>query len=176
MITQRATAIFSVDILSIPFPEDGNLDLSANERIIAEDVVEYQRDFIRLGANSALMLPASSEHLESFDSIFTAQINTVYPRNPIRALDLHHWSGAICKAFVFGDGIVDWSDADKLQDKLDILLREHRGASLSITRIARVYDQSFLFLLKPDSHRFWTRSIALRDADDVLADLRAQGF
>lgn len=176
LITQRATAIFSVDILSIPFPEDGNLDLSANERIIAEDVVEYQRDFIRLGANSALMLPASSEHLESFDSIFTAQINTVYPRNPIRALDLHHWSGAICKAFVFGDGIVDWSDADKLQDKLDILLREHRGASLSITRIARVYDQSFLFLLKPDSHRFWTRSIALRDADDVLADLRAQGF
>jgi hypothetical protein len=30
--------------------------------------------------------------------------------------------------------------------------------------------------LKPDRHRFWTRSIALRDADDIFADLRAQGF
>lgn len=176
LITQRATAIFSGDILSIPFLEDGNLDLSVNERIIAKDIVDYQRDFIRLGAESALMLPATSDHLESFDSIFIAQINAVYPRNPLRVLDFYHWSGAICKVYVFGEGDVDWSDADKLHDKLDILLREHRGTSLSITRIARVYDQSFLFLLKPDNHRFWTCSIALRDADDVLTDLRAQGF
>ncbi|UWM78165.1 hypothetical protein N1937_25675 (plasmid) [Rhizobium sp. WSM4643] len=45
-----------------------------------------------------------------------------------------------------------------------------------MTRIARIYDDNLLFLIKPDRLRFWMRSIALRDADEVLADLRAQGY
>ena len=79
-------------------------------------------------------------------------------------------------ACFFGDGAVDWSTAEGLRHKLDTLLKERRGPSLTITRITRLYEDGFIFLLKPDRHRFWTRSIALRDADDILADLRAQGF
>ena len=94
----------------------------------------------------------------------------------LRPLPAQRWPGAICKAYVFGEGEVDWSGADELRKKLDALLHEQRGSGLTITRITRLYDQEFMFLLKPDRHRFWTRSIALRDADDVLADLRAQGF
>ena len=176
LFTQRATSILCDDILALPYPEDEDLDLSTNERIIAEDIVEYQRDFIRKGTDSAIMRTVSAKALESFDRIFTTQINTVYSGNKVRSVDFHRWSGAICKAYVFGRGEVDWSDADQLKGKLDALLREQRGTSLTITRIMRLYDQSFLFLLKPDRYRFWTRSIALRDADDVLSDLRTQGF
>ena len=122
------------------------------------------------------MRPACEDALAAFDETFTAQINTVYARQPLCPLERYHWGGAICGAYVFGDGVVDWSGADKLRAKLDALLQERRGSSLTITRIARLYDQNFLFLLKPDRLRFWTRLIALRDADDVLADLRTQGF
>ena len=173
---QRASAILQADILALPYPDDEDLDLSENERIIAQDIVDYQRDFIRRGTRSALMRVAPSDALSTFDGTFTAQINAVYTRKPLRALERYHWAGAICAAFAFGDGIVDWSDANSLKNKLDGLLRERRGSSLTITRITRLYDQGFVFLLKPDRHRFWTRSIALRDADDVLADLRVQGF
>lgn len=176
LFVQRATAILQADVLALPYPEDEDLDLSDNERIIAQDIVDYQREFIRLGTGSALMRGAPEDALGKFDATFTAQINAVYPRKPLRALDRYHWTGAICGAYVFGDGVVDWSGADDLRAKLDALLQEHRGSSLTITRITRLYDQGFVFLLKPDRHRFWTRSIALRDADDVLADLRAQGF
>jgi hypothetical protein len=47
---------------------------------------------------------------------------------------------------------------------------------LEVTRIARIYDGNFIFLLKPDRMRFWLRSVALRDADETLADLRDQGL
>lgn len=174
LFTQRATAILSADILALPYPEDGDLDLSANERIIAQDIVDYQRDFIRLGTSAPLMRAA--EALDAFDEVFVRQVSAVYPRKPLRPLQCQRWSGAICRAYVFGEGEVDWTGADALRSKLDGLLRENRGESLTVTRITRLYDQQFLFLLKPDRHRFWTRSIALRDADDVLADLRAQGF
>jgi hypothetical protein len=31
-------------------------------------------------------------------------------------------------------------------------------------------------MLKPDRLRYWLRSMALRDADETLSDLRAQGL
>ena len=122
------------------------------------------------------MRMATPDVFTDFDWVFTRQLNAVYARNPLRALDCQRWSGAVCRAYVFGDGAVDWSGADELKSRLDALLHERRGSSLTVTRITRLYDKGFVFLLKPDRHRFWTRSIALRDADDVLADLRAQGF
>lgn len=176
LFTQRATAILGADILALPYPEDGELDLSTNERMVAQDMVDYQRDYIRLGTVSPVMRQVGSDALTTFDAVFATQINAVYASKPLRVVELQAWPGIVCKAYAFGDGQVDWSGAEQLRDKLNALLRERRGSSLTITRIARVYDENFLFLLKPDRHRFWTRSVALRDADDVLADLRAQGF
>src|SRR3546814_6527661 len=111
------------------------------------------------------MLVAPVEALDAFDEVFSNQINAVYSRKRLRAVQFQHWSGAICKAYAFGDGAVDWSGADELRDRLDALLHERRGSGLTVTRITRLYDKDFVFLLKPDRHRFWTRSIALRAGD-----------
>ena len=54
---------------------------------------------------------------------------------------------------------------------------ESRG--IFYQRIARIYDTvqvdgrsvPTIYLVKPDQIRYWTRSIALRDADDVAADI-----
>jgi hypothetical protein len=176
LFVQRATAILGADIFALPYPEDEDLDLSENERIVAEDVVEHQRDFIRLGTTAPVMRAATPAAFAAFDQVFTRQLSAIYSRNSLRAIDCQKWSGAVCRAYVFGEGKVDWSGADELRTRLDALLRQCRGSSLTVTRITRLYDKGFVFLLKPDRHRFWTRSIALRDADDVLADLRGQGF
>jgi len=56
------------------------------------------------------------------------------------------------------------------------LLRQDETNSLSVTGIVRLYDGPIVFLLKTDRARHWMRSIALRDADETMADLRAQGF
>jgi hypothetical protein len=174
--TQRATAILSADIFALPYGDGADLDLSRNERIVAEDIVDYQRDFIRLGTSAPVMRHVPAQALKAFDEILESQINSVYPRKPLKALDDKSWPGAICRVYVFGEGEVDWTNASELRNRLDRLLRERCGESLTVSRIIRLYDHNFVFLLKPDRHRFWTRSIALRDADDILADLRAQGF
>jgi len=176
LFTQRATAIFDSDIKSLPYPEEGDLDLSENERVIAEDIVDFQRDYVRKGSKAPLMKLSAHEGLPKFNDLFVGQINAVYAERTLVPAKSFQWPGVICQPFVFGDGKIDWTDADSLRGKLDSLLREQRGDSLTITRIARIYDGDFLFLLKPDRLRFWTRSIALKDADDVLADLRRQGF
>ena len=122
------------------------------------------------------MREGADKGLALFSDVFATQLNTVYPDAPIKPLKPHHWPGIVCQPFSFGAGHIDWTGVEQLRGKLDGLLREERGAELTVTRIARIYDGSFIFLLKPDRLRFWLRSVALRDADDVLADLRAQGL
>lgn len=174
--TQHATTLSARDIISLPYSESGTLDISQNENILVEDVVDYYRDLIRLGEDSVAMNESGHTKLNEFTSVFANQINTVYKKNPLQPLEPQSWSGVICQPFVFGKGKVDWRGAEELKDKLDKLLHEQRGDSLQITRICRIYDGNFVFLLKPDRLRYWLRSIALRDADEMLSDLRAQGF
>ncbi len=177
LFIQKATAIQPDDIYSIPYPAGINgLDLSANEQILVEDVVGYYRDLIRLGEDSAAMTQNGHAALKPFNKVFLKQINTVYRNKPLQVLESQVWPGVICQPFAFGNGTVDWDGADELKDKIQVLLQKKQGDTLNITRISRVYDEHFVFLLKPDRLRYWLRSIALRDADEVLADLRMQGF
>ncbi len=176
LFTQHATTLSGADIFRIPFPTDRNLNLSSHERILVDDIVGFYRDLIRLGEDSDAMKNLGIQGLPSFNITFTQRINGVYKKNKLRALEPQIWPGVICQPYVFGDGNVDWSGADELKGKIDVLLRERQGGGLNVTRIARVYDGACIYLLKPDRLRYWLRSIALRDSDEVLADLAEQGF
>jgi hypothetical protein len=172
----RATAILSDDIKALPYPETPDLHLSATEQILVDDIVDYYRDLIRLGEDSAAMKEPGVAALSGFNAIYTQQINAIYKKNKLHALDPQVWPGVICQPFVFGNGKVDWKGTDELKGKLDKLLREQRDSGLTITRIARIYDGPCIYLLKPDRRRYWLRSVALRDADETSADLWEQGF
>ena len=178
LFTQRATAISSADIFSLPYPNGGSLDLSYNEEILIDDVIVFLRDLVRIGAQSVALQTSANDDssLTDYTEVFCTQLNTVYPRSQVQALQSFSWPGVICQPFVFGKGEIDWTGAEGLRDKLDALLLEKQDRSLRVTRIARIYDSNFVFLLKPDRLRFWLRSVALRDADDVLSDLRSSGL
>ncbi len=176
LFTQKATNLAKADILALPFLLDGSLDLSENEQIVAEDIVVHYRDFVRLGNESNLARTDGGHALQEYSTVFCSQVNSIYRDNPVEALIPQRWPGVICQPFAFGEGEVDWIGVEALRNKLEGLLHQQRGTSLSITRIARIYDGQLIFLLKPDRLRYWLRSTALRDSDDVLADLRAQGF
>lgn len=174
--TAKATAILSNDILSLPYPDSESLDISENENILVDDIVDYYNDLIRLGENSKAMKESAVSYLADFADVYARQINTIYYKKTLKTLHAQVWSGVICQPFIFGDGDIDWSDAEGLRDKLNKLLKDKQRELLHITRIARIYDDRFIFLIKPDRLRYWLRSVALRDADETLADLRDQGF
>ena len=176
LFTQKATTLSGIDIERLPFPDDFSLRLSMHERILAADIVDYYRDLIRLGENSIAMKEAGETGLAAFNEVFTARTNGVYKKNKLQALPAQVWPGVICQPYIFGRGKVDWNGADDLKGKVDALLQEKRGGGLNITRIARLYDGACVYLLKPNRLRYWLRSVALRDADETLADLAQQGF
>lgn len=175
-LASKATAVLSSDILQLPLPENWDLDLSPHELILVADIVDYYRDLVRLGQDSRAMKEAGGFALPAFNDVFTSRINGVYKSNGLKALDPYVSPGVICQPYVFGKGKVNWVGVDALKEKLDALLREKRGGGLHVTRIARIYDGACIYLLKPNRLRYWLRSVALRDADETLADLAEQGF
>lgn len=176
LFTQHATTLSGTDVFDLPYPSSLDLDLSLHEQILITDVVNYYRDLIRLGEDSAAMKETGAASLPMFNDVFTARINGVYKTNQLQSLNAYTWPGVICQPYIFGKGERDWTNADELKGKLDALLREKKGGGLNVTRIARIYDGANIYLIKPDRLRYWLRSVALRDADETLADLAEQGF
>ena len=131
---------------------------------------------IRLGDDATVLREHAGDGLAAYAECYMRQVNTVYNSTPLVALPHQFWPGVICFPFCFGEGSIEWTGADLLNDRLDQLLKDQRSETLSITRMARIYDDRFIFILKPDRLRYWLRSVALRDADETLADLREQGF
>lgn len=176
LFAQKATALQADDIYSIPYPTDGSFDLSENERIVVDDIVDYQSDLIRLGESSAAMRRVGDEDLQAYADVLSRQVSALYGSHSFGLRDQFTWSGAVCQAYAFGDAQVDWTGALELRERIAALLHAPSCQHLTMTRICRLYDDRFLFILKPDRVRYWMRSVGLRDADDVLADLRAQGY
>ena len=175
MFTQRSTSVGLENILGLPSPTH-SLDSAYHERILVDDILDYYRNLIRLGEDSDAMKKPDIPALPDFNEVFTARINAVYKKNKLHALAPQAWPGVVCQPYIFGKGNVEWNGAEELKDKLNNLLKEKKG-NINITRIARLYDgNTGIYLLKPDRLRYWLRSIALRDADETLADLVEQGF
>ena len=171
----QATTLLKSDIDDCPFPADeADLDLSPNDEIILNDAFDFYRDYQRLGDDAEMMRPATPDDHREFARIFSRQVNTVHKK--LRPLPTKSWAGVCCQPFVFGTAEPDWKDTDSLTEKLAGLLRAKKSAMLTTVRILRIFDGPFIFLIKPDRLRYWLRSIALRDADEALADLRGMGF
>jgi hypothetical protein len=172
---KQATAIEKAGIDNLPFPDnEADLDLSSNDEIILNDAFDYYRDYQRLGDDADMMRPATPADHQEFARVYTQQINAVHKK--LRSLPTKSWAGICCQPFVFGPAEPDWKDTESLTDKLTALLRSKKSATLTTVRILRIFDGPFVFLIKPDRLRYWLRSIALRDADESLADLRRMGF
>lgn len=172
---KQSTTLQKADVDLLPFPADeADLDLTANDQIILSDAFDYYRDFQRLGDDAEMMREAKPEDHKAFAEVFTRQINVVHKK--LKALPVQTWAGVSCQPFSFGKVVPDWKNAAELEGKLAQLLRAKKSPSLTTVRILRVFDGPFVFLIKPNRLRYWLRSIALRDADEALADLRALGF
>lgn len=172
---KQATAVEKAVFDEFPFPpEEADLDLTENDQIILDDAFDYYRDFQRFGDDAEMMRKTEPKEYHDFARIFTRQLNVVHKK--LRSLPVKSWAGISCQPFVFGKEDADWTDAESLNGKLAKLLRAKKSPSLTTVRIMRIFDGPFLFLIKPDRLRYWLKSIALRDADEALADLRALGF
>lgn len=168
----RATSLNKNDIERLPWPKDGNWNLSLWEQELLNDLEDYIAPFIRKGQNSLLLSSkASPEDINKYCNTFLRLLRNVYPS--ITQFDPVVSEGLILQGFCFNEN----RDAKALRSgewikKIIDIIYSQQGDSLSFSsiRLLRYYDEDILIIVKPDRLRYWIRSVAIQDADDVLMD------
>jgi hypothetical protein len=173
----KATAILKRDIDLLPYPKNlEELELSFWEKALCEDIQDYIIEYIRLGQNSALLKKAADKaSLGKYSSMFLRMLGTIY--EGLQASVPIFFNGLICQPFYFGEAPnLIWLTEKKDNGLKKVIYEDRKYEYLRTVRILRFYSENVILLIKPDRLRYWLRSIAIRDADETLIDLRRQGY
>jgi hypothetical protein len=175
-LVDKSSAIKTADLMSLPFPSSTkDLRFTWVEEALIDDALEYTAEYKRKGEAAAILKAPSAEQLDQFGEFFCSVLGSVYPT--IKRGAHIAFANGICYPFYFGEKpseVLDQSMAAAL--RIDNLLSTNVGSSLRCQRILRVFHGNMLLIVKPPQLRYWLRSIAVRDADDVFAELRERGY
>ncbi|MCL4482288.1 MAG: SAM-dependent methyltransferase [Bacteroidetes bacterium] len=168
------------DLLSLPFPDDlEDLSLSRNEIILYSDIIQYKLEELSKGENAKINTTAvSNKQLVEFGAVFCENLNSIYQVDgrKFKPLSPIHTISYTCFPFAYGDDYFIPEISSKIKEGDLSELIENRQDSVHYRRILRLYQKDLVFLVKPNSFRFWLKSIALRDASDVMIDLVNSGY
>ena len=157
-----------------------NLDLSESERFLIDDLLQYSLDFFQEGEKSKACDVVQTEDLQVYARTFCDAVNSILQFGELRA------SATVCSgdaplrlvsirfSRVKDEKTVNISySTNGLKEALASLDRQNLqkySESIYVRRNVKLYDRDTLHIIKPDEKRFWTRSMALRDADETLAE------
>jgi hypothetical protein len=174
-LVSKSSAVRAADLLRLPFPDPPeDLVLSPLEEALIDDALDHVADFKRKGEEASVLRPPSNEELAQFGDLFLQVLGSVY--TSLKAADPVRLDGGICYPFYFGDAPSESLEAGPAAAvKLSSLLAAKVSPSLRCQRILRFFHGNMLLLLKPAQLRYWLRSIAVRDADEMFVELQEQG-
>jgi len=185
-ISRSIGTILAKDVMALLYPEDLNkLRLSKAEKIICDDVIEYYINQMSKGEEAKVNTEnANGQILKAFAKVFCDSLNSIYkegtklfyPLEPIESVSF------ICFPFAYGNPNKPkkMSELEKRQIEkgdLSCLMDNQQDANILYKRIIKLYHQrDMVYLVKPKTLRYWLKSIALRDANEVFTDLVSSGY
>lgn len=160
-----------------------NFDLSERERILIEDVLEFSIDLFQEGENSIAYNPVTNDDLKNYLEILCADIN-----NTLQFSNVHVWSNlfeaslAIPLRMValqftmdhpagFIQPVSSQHEIDSLITDIDRYTYEKHSESVYFRKVVKHYVDNTIYILKPNEKRFWSRSQAMQDADDITVEV-----
>lgn len=177
----RATSILKQDIMNLPYPEGKEeLNLSFVEQILCDDVLDYYTDLLSKGSKSKTNKNVREEELKQFGEVFTKALNSIYEQSnkSFYLKKIYDWSEYCMTEFGYGENAVfeGIEKGSEIDEEIKSLVEAKYGESIYLIKVVKIYQKNKVLLLKPKSLRFWLRSIALKDADEVFSDLIKAGY
>lgn len=179
LFVQKATACRKEDLDALPLIPDAELKeslLSCADETVIQDTLRLFGDFVRLGQESPLLQKtADDDALSQFTEQFLSLVNPIYRKfrrnRPVRT------PAYTCLQFSYGGPPQDELRTDEPLDQALQRLLHRKRSSVLVQRVLRLYSGNTIYLIKPNRLRYWIPSVAVRDADETVADLAAQhGF
>jgi len=156
------------------------LGLSDVERILVDDVLKYVIGFFSNEDTSKAYKSVAPNELIGYADTFCQTVNGILQLGDLTASATVYTGEAPLRlvsvqfnASRNGGTIEVQQTSEQLREVLKDLEKRTRAEyaeNLYFRRNVKLYAADTLHIVKPDEKRFWIRSVALRDADEVLAE------
>lgn len=158
-------------LMDLPYPENGTVLFQGVQKHLRDDVLEFMIPLIKDNqhARAELADDAKPVTIKGYSKVFRSVMASAFPDLQISGdpIDLGR---AWCVSFHRGDSRpVSFGSPDEAREFLDALLVKQMGRSLRCHRIVRHFHGRSLFIIKPKPKRYWLKSAAIRDADEMFA-------
>lgn len=156
-------------------------DITDVERVLIEDTESVVIESIlpkRASASLPTLKEATADYRKRYVDMLCHTLNDWAREGPYRVHGRTHASSSSGIATVILDRTRDGPPAPSAENDdaallsvLDNLQRTFSKelGSIELLRGVKVFDKESLYLFKPLAQRFWTRTAALNDADDIAA-------
>ena len=154
--------------------------LNESEIIQINDTIKYTLDYYRKKNNSIAVKPVDESTLreyidiycgilnDSFSSLDNVFVGTIYDGDgPLRVIS----TKLVEKPKKMDVPYILNGELESVLNRLDEQLIEEMSPSIYIRRNLRRYSGDTTFIVKPNQMRYWTKSAALRDADETYRDI-----
>ena len=181
-VTKSTFPVYKQDIMSLPFPEnEKDIELTEFDNILVSDTLNYGLDLLGKDTNVKSLEITSSKQLNSFGDTFCKVLNSLFETNKKSYIQESTFitDSFICSIFRYGkenNRSVALKTNEEIEDHVAELVYNEMGTSYRINRVVKIYDEDYIYLLKPKELRYWLQSIALRDADETIVDLYKAGY
>ena len=163
-----------IDNWVIPLKSD-EIILSNDEKIILNDVLNFIYPSWYKGEKALMNSSnASLQNLVEYSKVLTNQYNLIYERNQFSQKLSKIIEGKYFYALEFSyndkkdNGL---NSIIKNEQDLESILENQVSPNKRINRIIKIYGENSITFIKPKNLRYWLKSIALRDIDDVFNDV-----
>jgi len=183
------TSILKEDIDNLPYPKNINFLIpSITETILIEDALNYYRHLskgiVKKYDGAILHHPATPKDLKAFGKTYCNALNDIYAEDgkSWQAGEILQTPMFVCYQFGFGEngGLTSSQKLGTDEAILNLLEKTEGNSGVIHKKIIRTYQHEngydCVYFIKPQTKRYWLKSIALRDADDTFMDLKNAGY
>jgi hypothetical protein len=169
LFVNMAGVFLKKDIDNLPYPTK-NIKLSEVDRIVIDDVITYQ-----FGEKEKLFEPANESDITLFSDIFCKALNTMY-KSEKKEFYLFKFiisNNFFILHFEYEKSVSPYIvEYDNLDNYLKNLMSQDTRLEKNyrIKKIVKMYGNDRFVIAKPKDRKYWLRSMALRDADETIAD------
>jgi len=146
------------------------------DQFYIDDVVDYMFDFCKGKKNSPVFKRATSKQIEEYQVIFANTLNIIY--DDFKPYKIFESDSYIVNSFYYKNEPNNplFFNAKLSDEDIDTIVKNRINKSVYVTEELRLYDKNTIYFIKPKQYRFWLKSIAVRDANEVFTDLVKMGY
>ncbi|RPG31118.1 MAG: SAM-dependent methyltransferase [Muricauda sp. TMED12] len=166
-VSRSKSTLLQKDVFNLPYL--GDLHISEVDHIIIKDIINNHLSEERLSNDTSIT------DIVLYSDIFVKTLNSVYQNSKTFQLFKIIDAGKFFALhFEYSSEVLNpqTENAYDIEEYIEtvIPLRNEQTKSYHIQKIIKIYGHDSVILAKPKQLRYWSPSIALRDADETFAD------